>query len=70
MLVWPNPATGTVTVRAAQAGTVQLLDAVGREVRATRAAAGQDVRWELAGLPPGLYVVRAGAATRRLVVAP
>lgn len=68
--VWPNPATGTVTLRAAQAGTVQLLDAVGREVRATRAAAGQDVRWELAGLPPGLYVVRAGAATRRLVVAP
>ena len=68
LLVWPNPATGAVTVRAAAAGPVRLLDAVGREVRAASAVAGADVRWELAGLPAGVYVVRAGSATRRLVV--
>lgn len=70
LLVWPNPAATAVGVRAATAGRLELLDALGRAVRTTTAAAGQDIRWELAGLAPGVYVVRAGAATRRLVVAP
>ncbi|MBC7448584.1 MAG: T9SS type A sorting domain-containing protein [Hymenobacteraceae bacterium] len=67
--IWPNPATGTVRVRLAEAGPAVLLDAVGRVVRATRAAAGQELTWDVAALPAGLYVVRAGGQTRRLVVA-
>lgn len=67
--VWPNPATGAVRVRLAEAGTVRLLDAMGRVVRETRAAAGQEISWALPELAPGLYVVRAGGHTRRLVVA-
>lgn len=68
LAVWPNPATGAVRLRLAEAGTVRLLDAVGRVVRETYAAAGQEVAWELTGVAPGLYLVRAGSATRRLVV--
>ena len=47
---------------------VVVLDGLGRVVRRTGAAAGQPVAWPLMGLPAGVYVVRAGAATRRLVV--
>lgn len=68
LAVWPNPATGSVRLRLAEAGPVRLLDAVGRVVRETRATAGQDVTWDLTGVAPGLYVVRAGRHTRRLVV--
>lgn len=57
LLVWPNPALGAVTVRAGAAGSVRLLDALGRAVRVTPAAAGQDVRWDVADLPAGLYLV-------------
>lgn len=70
LVVWPNPATARVSVRAATAGAVWLLDGTGRPVRHARATAGQEVAWELTGLAPGVYVVRAGAAARRLVVAP
>ncbi|MBC7448079.1 MAG: T9SS type A sorting domain-containing protein, partial [Hymenobacteraceae bacterium] len=66
---WPNPPTGRVRVRPVGAGLVQLLDGLGRVVRATRAGAGQEITWDVADLPAGLYVVRAGGQTRRLVVA-
>ena len=69
----PNPATGTVRLTWPEASNsarpVKLLDALGREVRrqvlpARATAATLDV----AGLTPGLYVVRCGAAATRLQV--
>lgn len=63
----PNPAHHNVQLNGASALTATLLDALGRTVRTVALSAGAttlDVR----GLPAGLYTVRAGAATRRLVV--
>ena len=64
----PNPAhhTATLTGLLTEA-TATLFDALGRAVRTAPLSAGAatlDVR----GLPAGVYVVRAGAAARRLVV--
>jgi hypothetical protein len=69
----PNPATTQVRLTWPEASAaprpVQVLDQLGREVlrqelpaRATTAAL------EVAGLAPGLYLVRCGAATGKLVV--
>ena len=66
--VFPNPAHEAVTVRAAGAGELVLLDALGRVVRRQQAAAGAAVRWSLAGLAPGVYVVRGPGTARRLLV--
>ncbi|MFC6222528.1 T9SS type A sorting domain-containing protein [Hymenobacter artigasi] len=69
----PNPAANAVRLTwpeaSATARPVQVLDALGREVRrqelpARTAQAALDV----AGLAPGLYMVRCGAATSRLQV--
>ena len=71
LAVWPNPATHGVLVRVPGGGDVVLLDALGRVVRTGAwAAGGPPVRWSVVDLPPGLYVVRAGARSQRLVVAP
>lgn len=69
LVLYPNPAAGCAsTLSGAAPGTaVLVLDALGRPVlRATTDAAGQA---RLAHpLAPGLYLVRCGAAVRRLVV--
>ncbi|GAB3871991.1 hypothetical protein GCM10028824_21850 [Hymenobacter segetis] len=67
--VWPNPAAGTVTVAGLAAGQpVQVLDLAGRvRLTATQAGSGA-LRLELAGLAPGLYVVRGNGTAVRLVV--
>ena len=72
----PNPTTGQVTVRllqpTAQAATLQVLDALGREVQhLVLPAATQEQALDLHALPAGVYLVRvvsaAGVATQRLV---
>ncbi|MDO7845434.1 hypothetical protein Q5H92_03625 [Hymenobacter sp. M29] len=71
--VAPNPATGAAHLAWPEASStarpVQLLDAVGREVRRqllpARATA---TTLDVTGLAPGLYVVRCGAAASRLRV--
>lgn len=65
--VWPNPATGAVQV-SLPAGTAHLdvLDVTGRHLRTVAAADAGPVT--LTDLAPGLYLLRAGAATQRLVV--
>mgnify|MGYP002780327136 FL=1 len=70
LTVWPNPATARAQVRlSAEARALTLVDALGRTVRVQTLAAGQtDATLDLAGLPAGVYTVRAGAATTRLVV--
>jgi|GEM_PF-1980081 len=78
--LWPNPAVGTTTLRwAAPAGpgpvSLRLTDALGRAVRTATVPAATLVAGYslgLAGLPPGLYLLRLTSGstqlTRRLVV--
>ena len=73
LTVSPNPAHGTVRVTlavgtgAGPAPRVDLLDATGRLVRRATSVA-DAATFDLTGLPAGVYVVRAGALSRRLVV--
>ncbi|MBF9143102.1 T9SS type A sorting domain-containing protein [Hymenobacter properus] len=68
--VYPNPAHTAVTVAGLPPGqVVQVLDIVGRKVLAGTVPPQGTLQLALpAGLPPGVYLVRAGAQTRRLVV--
>ena len=68
LVAYPNPGVGPVAVRGAAAGaSVQVLDALGRVV-ATALADATGAAQLPAGLPPGLYVLRAGSQTTRLLV--
>jgi hypothetical protein len=66
----PTPAHETVWVSgAARATPVYLLDALGRAVtRAVMASPEGTATLDLRGLPAGLYLVRSGAQTQRLLV--
>jgi hypothetical protein len=70
--LWPNPATTTATVAlpaGALARPLLLLDALGRTARTYFLPAhATTATLNLIGLAPGLYVVRCGAASGRLVV--
>jgi hypothetical protein len=69
--LYPNPARGgAATLTGAQPGTVAtVFDALGREVtQATADAAGTAALALPAGLPAGVYVVRAGTKAVRLTV--
>ena len=67
--VWPNPASGTVRVSAPANTVVQLFDVAGRLVRTARIdAAATELNVSLDGLRAGFYTVRAGSASRKLVV--
>lgn len=71
--LYPNPANQRATLvlpmALRQAGTVQLYDALGREVRReTVPAHVTEQALALSGLPPGLYLVRCGTTTGQLVV--
>ena len=68
LTLYPNPARTTLTVGRPGA-PVQLLDALGRVVRTAPVPTGAETATlDVRGLPAGLYVVRAGRQTRRLVV--
>ncbi|MGY3089508.1 hypothetical protein ACVWYF_002556 [Hymenobacter sp. UYAg731] len=70
--LFPNPAHGTATLRlpaGAPRQPLTLTDALGRTVRRYPApAAGSDAELDLRGLPAGVYVVRCGSISQRLVV--
>ena len=71
--VFPNPASDLLTVAdlPADTETVELFDARGRRL-GSRSVRGPQLRWDVAGLPAGVYVVRVsgrrGISTRRVVV--
>lgn len=66
--LYPNPASGLATLQGATPGTpVLILDAVGRRVATATADASGSAALPV-GLAPGVYIVRAGAATVRWVV--
>jgi hypothetical protein len=67
----PNPAHGSVRVRLpalAGAAPLQVLDGTGRELRRLAPGPGAETTLDLSGLAPGLYLLRCGAATGRLLV--
>ena len=68
LTLWPNPAHHTVQVvqvsGAPLDAPVQVLDALGRLVRTGAPATTLSV----VGLAPGVYTVRAGVGTARLVI--
>ena len=69
--LFPNPAQGEATLRlppGAPRRPLTLTDARGRLVRCYPAPAGPDAPLDLRGLPNGLYLVRCGQFTQRLVV--
>jgi hypothetical protein len=70
VVLFPNPAHGAATLTGVAAGqAVQVLNAVGRLVAtATADASGTAALALPAGLPGGVYVVRAGAQALRLTV--
>ena len=70
---FPSPAHGSATLRlpasSPRARPISISDALGRPVRqATLPAHTAQATLSLTGLAPGLYLVRCGAATGRLVV--
>ncbi|MGI4869755.1 MAG: T9SS type A sorting domain-containing protein [Janthinobacterium lividum] len=68
LVLLPNPTYGAATLLGAGAGTlVQVFDVLGR-VAATATADAEGTTLLPAGLVPGVYLVRAGAAATRLVV--
>ncbi len=69
--VYPNPAHGAATVRwpaGSAPAPLVLLDALGRAVRRYPAPTGTETTLDVRGLPAGLYVLRHGAGSQRLVV--
>ena len=69
--LFPNPAHGTATLRLPADAPRQPLtvhDAQGRVVRQYPAPAGRDAWLDLHGLPAGVYLVRCGGFSQRLLV--
>jgi hypothetical protein len=69
--LFPNPAHGMATLRlptSAPRQPLTLVDAQGRTVRRYPAPATAGAELDLRGLPAGVYVVRCGEFTQRLVV--
>lgn len=80
LLLYPNPASGAVTVRLEHSPQLsdvrlELLDLTGRALRImSGVASDRDQRLDLTDISPGLYLVRAswagGSTSRRLLVTP
>jgi lysophospholipase L1-like esterase len=65
--MYPNPAHQTVVLEGTAGGTAQLLDGLGRVLRTVSLPDGH-ATINLTGVTPGLYLVRVGATTKRLMV--
>ncbi len=69
LVLVPNPARGTVRVSGLPTATrIELIDALGRAVRHLAEAPTGTADLDLTGVPAGVYTVRAGTTTARLVV--
>ncbi len=65
LVVYPNPATGRITVQGVEPGEeIVLYDVLGRAVLRSRAPTDMDV----SALPPGVYVLRVGRESRAVTV--
>ena len=69
LVLWPNPASGQVQLAGGSAGaTVTVYDVTGRAVMTTKADTVGAAALNLTGLTKGVYTVKVGAVSRRLVV--
>ncbi len=68
LTLFPNPARTTVQLTGATGATAALLDGLGRRVRTVPVSPEGAATLDVRALPAGLYLLRAGGATRRLVV--
>ncbi len=66
--LYPNPTQELVRLTGIPGTPVAVFDGLGQLVRSTRLSAAGAATLPLSGLLPGFYVVRAGRATRRLVI--
>jgi hypothetical protein len=66
--LFPNPATGAVHLTATPYTAAELLDATGRLIRRTTTDETGTTTVSLTDVPAGVYVVRVGGLTKRLVV--
>ncbi len=66
--LWPNPATTTVHLTATPQTPAELLDATGRLIRQTATDETGATVLNLTDVPAGVYMVRCGSQTKRLVV--
>ena len=65
--IYPNPATGSITISGAAAGSADLYDMSGRRVATATLAEGR-ATMNLDGVAAGIYMLRAGSATTKIVV--
>ncbi|MBC7448795.1 MAG: DUF4331 family protein [Hymenobacteraceae bacterium] len=69
LVLWPNPASGNVQLAGGTAGAdVTVFDVTGRAVLRTKADTVGAATLDLTTLTKGVYTVRVGSASRRLVV--
>lgn len=68
LALWPNPTPGAVQVSGAAGQALEVFDGTGRRVRHLAPNPAPTRLLDVRGLPAGVYTVRAGTATRRLVV--
>jgi hypothetical protein len=67
--LWPNPASTQVRFSGARPlAAIGLADLTGRRIATATADATGAATLPVAGLPAGVYIVRAGTQVRRLVV--
>lgn len=66
LLAAPNPTADVVRVHASTPGTAHLVDATGKVLRTLRLVAGINTV-DLSALPDGMYLLRCGSATVRVV---
>ena len=65
--LYPNPASGPVTIDNCPAGDIQLLDLYGRTLLRQQHHGNGQVTLDLSALPTGLYLLRCGDTTARIV---
>ncbi|MBP3762405.1 MAG: T9SS type A sorting domain-containing protein [Bacteroidales bacterium] len=66
LVVYPNPASSSVTVLLPQVADITLYDLMGRRLHSLQGREGENTI-DLNGLPSGLYLLRAAGAVQRIV---
>ena len=66
--VWPNPASGTLHVRNAKGGLLQVVDVTGRQVMVRQLPGNEDeVSLDISSLSAGIYFVKTGGGIAKFV---
>ncbi len=69
LVLWPNPASGQVQLAGSMPGAVvTVFDVTGRAIRSYKADTAGAAALDLTGITKGVYTVRVGTVSRRLVV--